>query len=299
MVIHKHESFCLRKGWLHKGIMYIKDNPNPSFTGYEACDELGIGKNMVKSLHYWLQATQMVDFSKKTPRLTSYANIIIENDPYFIEMGTNYFVHYSLASNKNMATSWWWLFNQHKGTTIEKTQFVSDINEFLSIYLKEGKQYSENVLESEFSTLIRTYFEKDVVEDDPEETKICPLTELRLIKIRSNISGKKIYTKVQPDKDDIDIYILFGIICHNLKQNSDEILINELLTGDNNIGKIFNLDKTTIFYLIEKIQSANLIKITRTAGLDTIRIHERYTIETCLKRYYDSIKRGGHKCQSI
>jgi hypothetical protein len=290
--LNKHFSFSLRKNWLYKGTMYIKENDNPVFSGVEACDELGIGKEMVKSLYYWLQATQMIVCKKGKPSLTSYANIILENDPYFIEIGTMYFIHYLLASNQQLATSWWWFFNKHKGHSIYKEQFINDMSEYLAVYLKEGKQYSNDVLETDFNTLIKTYYANDIIDNDPEDTKICPLAELGLIKKRH----KGIYDKTSPARDDINIYILFGIICNNLKEGSDEIPINDVLFGDNNIGKIFNLERQTVFYLLEEMQSKGLIKITRTAGLDVFRLPKRLSLEDSLKAYYDDLyKRGRHE----
>ena len=41
------------------------------------------------------------------------------------------------------------------------------------------------------------------------------------------------------------------------------------------------------WYFIEKMGE---LKIVRTAGLDIIHLHNQYTFEECVKRYYASIK---------
>ena len=49
-----HESFSIRKDWLAKGIRKIDSFKKDELT---SMDELGIGKNMVKALRYWLKVT--------------------------------------------------------------------------------------------------------------------------------------------------------------------------------------------------------------------------------------------------
>jgi DNA-binding MarR family transcriptional regulator len=217
---------------------------------------------------------------------TEYCDIINQNDPYFEERGTNYIVHYLLASNKNYATAWWRLFNEHKGQTIYKAQFVEDLADFCNKNCGAGEQSAKRVLESEFNTLIRTYYGKDGIEDDPEETKICPLTELRLVTLSKQEGSEKTYKKSMPDKDDIHPLIAYAVISYKqAKLDMDEIQISELINGENNIGKIFNIDRSTVFYLIEKIERLGLIKITRTAGLDVIKVAKKMTLAERIKAY--------------
>ncbi len=53
----RHESFALRYSWLTKGYRTEKQ----VFNSDNATVELGVGKNMVKSIQYWLKACQIVD----------------------------------------------------------------------------------------------------------------------------------------------------------------------------------------------------------------------------------------------
>ena len=62
MKIRAHETFCIRKGWLHKGVKNIQSNAR-LFTNklVNPCDLLGIGTNMVKSLRYWLNVVGVME----------------------------------------------------------------------------------------------------------------------------------------------------------------------------------------------------------------------------------------------
>ena len=55
----RHESFPLRFGWLTKGLSGLQLDPKV-FEREDATITLGVGKNMVSAMRYWLQATQMV-----------------------------------------------------------------------------------------------------------------------------------------------------------------------------------------------------------------------------------------------
>ena len=58
MKFRAHETFAIRKGWLHKGLRYVMNNPRVFIDrNINQMDTLGIGANMVKALRYWLQAT--------------------------------------------------------------------------------------------------------------------------------------------------------------------------------------------------------------------------------------------------
>ena len=51
-----HETFTIREGWLHKGVKLLMENPE-QLIDENACDFLGVGRNMAKSIRHWLVAT--------------------------------------------------------------------------------------------------------------------------------------------------------------------------------------------------------------------------------------------------
>ena len=56
----RHESFPLRFGWITKGLDALATDTNV-FAGEDATVTLGVGKNMVAAMRYWLLATGMVE----------------------------------------------------------------------------------------------------------------------------------------------------------------------------------------------------------------------------------------------
>ena len=54
-----HQSFHLRDQWLSKGLNYMASVPDHFTNTEKAMEELGVGKNMVESIKYWLKATKL------------------------------------------------------------------------------------------------------------------------------------------------------------------------------------------------------------------------------------------------
>ena len=285
MKIRAHETFCIRKGWLHKGVKNIIANPR-IFTNKDInpIDILGIGSNMVKSLRYWLTVVGVTEETNdgvyRVQKLTEFGKVIDKFDKYYEEDGTNWLIHYKLASNEQLATAWYWFYNKFNFTTFNKTIFVNELYEYLqTTYNYNG---SIKMLEDEFDCIIKTYCAKDKV-INPEETNECPLVELKLIED----CGDKEYRKISPDRDAIHPMVLFAVICD--KYDKDEILISDLMDDDRGVGRVFNLDRSVLFYILEQLQKLSLIDISRTAGLDIIRIKKRMSFYNAIQAYYEAI----------
>ncbi len=294
MKIRAHETFCIRKGWMRKGVKNIIQN-NRLFTDKEInpCDILGIGANMVKSLRYWLNVVgimeEVSEGNQKIQRLTELGNLINNNDKYFEEDGTNWAIHYQLAKNEELATAWYWFFNELKVSSFNKILFVNELRDYLAAQYDYA--CSDKMLEDEFDCLLRTYFLKDK-DISPESTNICPLTELRLIEdVLTDDKGVKEYKKVVPDKDSLHPLIVFGVICD--QSDLDEILISDLMEARCNVAKIFNLDRSTCFYYLEQLQKEGYLETIRTAGLDVIKLNKRFTFIQALEQYYSVINKEG------
>ena len=284
MKIRAHETFSIRKGWIHKGVKNILVYPR-LFTdkNINPCDILGIGTNMVKSLRYWMTAVgimeEVSEGNQKVQKLTRLGEIIDEYDKYYEEDGTNWLLHYMLAKNEEFATAWYWFFNIFKINSFDKQLFVRELSEFLHTeYDYDG---SEKMLGDEFDCIIKTYCSKgkDV---SPEDINECPLTDLHLIEVSDN----KDYKKHTPDRDAIHPLIILAVISEQAYiSKKKEVLITDLLNKECNVGRIFNLDRATCFYY----QKGGYLEIVRTAGLDVIQLKQQYDFYDIIVSYYQAI----------
>ena len=269
-----HESFYIREGWLTKGIVAINKDKYILSNTISAIDELGVGSAMVKSIRYWLQALSLTDEKrgekgKRYQELSEdFGKILFENDKYFEDLGTLYLLHYTLVSNKDLATTWNLFFNSIKATEMTKYHMEEGVKQLI-LNIDPQYEISERSLSDDCNCLIKTYFAEKSDLKNPEDNMICPFSDLGLIK-KEHIRGKdEIIYKTVPERNKLDKLIVLYVIMDNLGDKQSTTIKN-LIEDENNIGSIFNLDKNTINYYIDILRDEGYLRVNRTAGLNTI-----------------------------
>lgn len=90
-----HESFPCKSMWLKKGYDYLVEHNK--FTDPDAVVKLGVGKNMVQSIKFWLRAFDLL----KDDEVTEIARYIFNDrdgkDPYAEDNTTLWILHYLLV----------------------------------------------------------------------------------------------------------------------------------------------------------------------------------------------------------
>lgn len=288
-----HETFFIRKGWLSKGLRYVMQKPDVFVDKKEnPMDVLGIGANMVKSLRYWLQAvglTSEPSKGKRVQELTDFGKLVFEHDRYIEELGTLYFLQYKLVTNEDMAPAWYYFFNVFAMQEFGKDDFLEQIQSYLK--MKEIKVALRS-LTDDFNCIISTYvpkYKSNTSKDSPENNITCPFGELGLIDILSRVHGNYIYKKSIPTARNFNPWVVLAVIIDRADRRI-EIGLNELLTSECNIGKVFNLDSICMLEILHEVERIGQIKIIRTAGLDVIRLNGPLTFEDCVERYYTDIE---------
>jgi hypothetical protein len=291
MKFRAHETFFIRKGWLNKGMKNIELEPSV-FMGAKGnpMDILGIGSNMVKAMRYWMQAVGLSSeprSGKREQHLTEFGELIHQHDPYIEEIGTLWLLHYKLVTNKELATAWYFFFNEFKLNEFTRDDFILHLSNYIK--MQSDQSVSTRSLEDDYNCILNTYIPRGKLnpkKKDPESNIDCPLGELGLLDIVNK--SKKIYRKIAPVKGTIHPLIIFGVI---MDQNNgeNEIKIETLLNANSNVGKIFNVDIFVLMQLLYRIESMGYIKVIRTAGLDVIRVVEQKTLLQCVEEYYQTI----------
>ena len=104
---------------------------------------------------------------------------------------------------------------------------------------------------------------------------------------------KKLYCKSVPMAEIFSPYIVAALLLEQKRingNNGQEMNIQEVLKGENGLGNVFNLDAMSLLEILRHVQEAGLIKLHRTAGLDTIEILTDCTVEECIESYYRSLE---------
>lgn len=300
MRFRAHETFAIRKGWLHKGMKNVVNSPTVFIDkDVNPMEKLGLGTNMVKALRYWLQVAGLTTENQKTrmQTLTEFGELVWKNDKYIEEDGTLYLIHYFLSSNKKMGTSWYYFFNHYNATEFTKESYLESIKLFLYDQEKEngGKEikFSERALLEDLDCILRTYLPSQI-KYSPESNMDSPFLDLQLLKVID--AKEKVFAKNSPLSLVIHPLIILAVIVSEKEklEKKDEtkisdIKISTLESAPNNIGRIFNLNNLTVAMYLDKLQNMGYIKVIRTAGLDIIKINEDFTFIEVVEKYYNNI----------
>lgn len=272
--IRGHESFYIREGWLRKGVVAIEEEADILSNIQVAIDKLGVGSAMIKSIRYWLQAVGLTeekrgDKGKRYQELTnSFGRVLYDNDPYFEDLGTLYLLHYKLVTNKDLATSWNLFFNSVKATEMTKYNMEEVLNQLL-LNIDPEHSISSRSLSDDCNCIIKTYFAEKNDLKNPEDNMICPFSDLGLIKKVSVRGKEEVIYKTKPDKNKLDRLIVLFVIMDNIGEKISTTIKN-LIEDENNIGKVFNLDKNSINNYVDTLEDEGYLRVNRTAGLNTI-----------------------------
>lgn len=293
--IKGHESFYIREGWLRKGL-YEVDKDSYLFTDIlKGVDKLGVGANMFKSIKYWMLAVGLTtvkkgDKGKQKHEVSKFGGKVLYKDPYFEDLGTLFILHYYLVTNINLSTSWYIFFNKINASEISKDDMIFTMtNEIRS--LESDKKISEKTIIDDCNCIIKTYSSEENDYENPEDNMVCPLSQLGLMDRIKEIGNKERIVKLSPSKKRLDRLIVLYVILDNLINKSEQnTTINRLIDDENNIGKVFNLDKNLVNEYIDKLHQEGYLSISRTAGLNTISlINKNLTLEEILNNYYGEL----------
>ena len=285
-----HESFYIRRGWLYKGLKHVRKRED-IFLAKDAMEELGLGSNMVKSLRYWLQATGLTkeasEGGRRIQRLTPLGEIIWQHDPYMEEMGTLWLLHLEMASNQELATSWYEFFNEFSMQEFKKEDFVR--------FIQNKAEVAESSLGSDFDCLMSTYIPRSLLKGkvDPESNMECPMGNLQLIGYAS--IKEKIYRRQTINGNSMPECIFMAGLIKEAKGRK-EISLQEILSGrrDNpGVGRICQLDLVAMLEVMYRLEKRKALKVVRTAGLDVVRLSDSQEPLEWVSRYYHELSGEG------
>lgn len=152
-----HETFQCRHFWLKKGFDFVKSNGN--FASTLALIDLGVGKNMVASINYWLRAFNILN---DCDMLTKFGKQMFDDDgldPYLEDVGTQYLLHFNLIQNSSYASIYKLAFEDFRKTRIDLEFTEEQLYDFVANYLlRQGESFSEKTIKSDIKVFLRTYY---------------------------------------------------------------------------------------------------------------------------------------------
>ena len=279
------QSFVLRDGWVQKAFIEMEKQPDVNvFSKKDGVIYLGVGSNMVTSIKYWLDAAGIIKpGSKKIPELSELGALIQKYDPFLESTLSWSMIHMRLARNFESAPLFSFLFNcLDVAESFTKESFKEDVSKYIE---SKGEVPNSQYIEDDFGVLVRSYISTG--KSDPEDNMDCPLSSLGLLKQ----IGRGQFRKTPISLEVLDIHVVYYLL-KSLLGKKDSITFDDAVSLPEGPCKIFNLDRTSLMSILIMLDNAGFVKVTRTAGLNTIYFN-RKTYK--LKDLFEDVLGGKNK----
>lgn len=155
-----HESFACKSHWLKRGYDFVKGDNN--FNNDDAVVRLGVGKNMVASIKFWLKAIGLL----KDTGLESIADHLFDDengrDPYLEDIGTLWLLHFLLIQT-DYATIYKTTFVDYhrQRNIIEKSKLQNYIKHVCFDETGYKNLYNDNTVKRDIGVMLHNYCAKN------------------------------------------------------------------------------------------------------------------------------------------
>lgn len=277
-----HDSFQCRQLWLKKGYDYVQEGKN--FNDEDAVVELGVGKNMVSSIRFWLKAFNIID-SKDI--LTEFGKRLFDDDngydPFLEDEASLWLLHYQLVKN-GFASIYSIIFNEFRKEKLffNKETFVNYVKRMAES--NPDMNFNENTVAKDFIVFANLY-KNDPESKDVEDSFSGILSEIELLKTTGKGKEEQFYIE-NTERDNLpEAVVLFTILDNSKYGNS--ISLNSLEFDLNSPGSIFALNRSGLMNKISEIvREFKDITFTDQAGIKELQLKKKADAYTILDTYY-------------
>ena len=277
-----HESFHCKPLWLKKGFDF--KNKGGNFNDAHSVVKLGVGKNMVASIRFWMNAFNALNGQNGVTEIATRLFADDGWDPYLEDEGTLWLLHYLLVST-GYAAAPNIIFNRLRKLYPEFSQ--TQFNKFAK---QEFQQSSDNTINRDFQAFERTFLHKKSNEiEENTNSLLADLKILERVPKRAADANQYFTIKLSERKNLPPAILLYCILDSN--PGTQSINFEDMLMNENSVGNIFALNRDGLYKKLEEIVDAKIVKatFTVTAGIKVFQIKQKNIKPfNILKKYYES-----------
>ena len=179
-----HESFACRYAWLPKAHRALEADPGTFSDEEAAMLELGIGKNMVKSLRFWVEAMGVAAAvtGSRSLSITPFGTAVLGDsglDPYLEDARTLWLLHWTLATHREAPLfAWEQLIGRWSFPEFTRSEALAS---FRRESAQLGFSHSDVTLSQHLDVFLHTYLRARAGSSGPEDSLDGPLVDLGLL----------------------------------------------------------------------------------------------------------------------
>lgn len=273
-----HESFHCKSLWLKKGYDYLLAGNH--FTDIDSVAKLGVGKNMVASIRFWLRAFGL----SQSDELTDIAEFLFDTehgrDPYAEDLNTLWVLHFLLVVT-GIASIYNLTFVEYQR---EKKEFSKDeLRNFIKRKCSVPEQrnvYNENTVKKDIGVLLKNY----VAPKDLKNIEDFSALLIGLGLIVNKDSDVYSYRVTEPEDIAPDV-VLFALLTLS---GGDKTLSFDILQK---LSLVFCLSIVSLIEIIRKIEKLypGMVVFSDNSGIKNVQFIGELNRFDVLDNYYDSL----------
>lgn len=275
-----HETFPVREGWLHKGLTLVEAD-HAAFKDPFVADTLGVGRNMAKSIRHWLIATGLAETrpgaaggKNKLLVPTAFGQVVLKNDPYFLQTGTWLALHINLVNNPDEAQSWQWFFSRYSPQRFDRIACSEALKRFLESSAQRAPVL--RTLQRDIACLLSTYAVPVPNEHaDPEDAADSPFRRLGLL---TYFRDSHMYRRNETDITAIPAEMLGYALSVSGALDEGDLPLREACFVEGGLGRCLQLSLDAFINVVEKAETdlpRDAVLILGSAGERKVHIDNR------------------------
>lgn len=262
---------------------------------------LGVGKNMVRAIRFWVEATgvaEPVGVRTSEMKVTNFGRKVLEpdkgHDEFFEDDQTLWLVHWNLSTQAEPLFAWHIMLNYWNKADFTRTEAASFFEKEAQ---REQKQLSSVTLDEHLGIFLHTYVptrsgKREVV----EESLDCPLVELEFISEvgeRTAGSGRreKIYAFRTGEKQEVSPELfVYCLADYWMKRHSKEktLSFGQISVGECSPGQVFKMPEQEIRERLDSIgrDSQGLFAYQESASMQQVVLKGTPSPDVLLRKIY-------------
>lgn len=176
-----HETFACRFAWLPKAVRLIARDPAALQDDERAILELGLGKNMVRSLRFWLEAFGVASARGGTWKLLPFGEAVFAEgglDPYIERVETQWLLHWQLSTPvENPLFAWRHILYRRMRPDFTRSELLAEMR---LEGQRLGYEHSDVTLVQHGDIFLHSYL-GSLSSASPEDALDGPLVDLGLV----------------------------------------------------------------------------------------------------------------------
>ena len=271
-----HESFPCKSMWLKKGYDFLVDRNK--FTDPDAVVKLGVGKNMVQSIKFWMRAFGLLNDDGATEIARYLFDDREGKDPYAEDNATIWILHYLLVVTA--VSSIYRLFFvdlQREKKELDKEQILSFIKRKCNVP-EQKNVFNENTVRKDIRVLLQNYLAPTSPKGNEEYANL--LLELGLLR---ESEGKYSFNEVSMECVN-PLIILFALVY--IAGEDKTVSFDKL----QELSLIFCIPISPFLMQVRSLSELypKEISYTDNSGIRNVQFLKKLSILEVLNRYYNN-----------